>query len=170
LARPRRLKREMRRSHSLGLAGLALLALVGCDHVTKHVAKVDLQGQPPKRMLGSVLDLRYVENTDVAFNLLRAVPEKTRAPLLLASGLLGCAALLGLLAARPWRPAVQAALVLVMAGAVGNTLDRVARGYVVDFIHVPHWPVFNVADICVTAGAALLLWATLRPPPRPVAS
>jgi len=152
----------MTRTRSLVLAGLALVALVGCDHVTKHVAKVDLQGHPPKRVIGSVLDLRYVENTDVAFNLMRAVPEKTRAPLLLASGLLGCAALLGLVAWRPRRPAIQAALVLVLAGAVGNTLDRVARGYVVDFIHVPHWPVFNVADMCVTAGAALLIWATLR--------
>jgi signal peptidase II len=118
-------------------------------------------------MLGSVLELRYVENTDVAFNLLRAVPEKTRAPLLLVSGLLGCATLLTLLAWRPRRPAIQAALVLVAAGALGNTLDRVARGYVVDFIHVPHWPVFNVADICVTAGAGLIVWATLRRPAQP---
>lgn len=154
----------------MGLAGLALLALVGCDHVTKHVAKADLEGHPPKRMLGSLLDLRYVENTDVAFNLMRAVPERTRAPLLLASGLLGCAALMGLLAWRPQRPAVQAALILVLAGAVGNTLDRVTRGYVVDFIHVPHWPVFNVADMCVTAGAALLLWSTMRRSPGPSTS
>jgi len=157
----------MTRSRSLGLGLLALLALVGCDHVTKQVAKADLQGQPPRPMLGSVLELRYVENTDVAFNLLRAVPEKTRAPLLLVSGLLGCATLLTLLAWRPRRPAIQVALVLVAAGALGNTLDRVARGYVVDFIHVPHWPVFNVADICVTAGAGLIVWATLRRPAQP---
>lgn len=157
----------MTRSRSFGLGVLVLLALVGCDHVTKHVAKADLQGHPPKQMIGSLLDLRYVENTDVAFNLMRAVPEKTRAPLLLISGLLGCATLLGLLAWRPRRPAIQAALLLVAAGALGNTLDRVGRGYVVDFIHVPHWPVFNVADMCVTAGAALIIWATVR---RPVPS
>ncbi len=157
-----RLQPEMGRSRAAGLWGVALLALVGCDHVTKHVAKVDLEGRAPKHLLGSVLDLRYTENTDVAFNLLRAVPEQTRAPLLLASGLFGCAALLVLLALRPQRMAIQAALVLVAAGALGNTLDRVARGYVVDFIHVPHWPVFNVADVCVTAGAVLLMGATLR--------
>jgi signal peptidase II len=160
----------MTRSRSLPLALLALVTLVGCDHVTKQVAKADLQGHPPKAMLGSVLDLRYVENTDVAFNLMRALPEKTRAPLLLASGVLGCVTLLTLLAWRPRRPAVQAALLLVAAGAVGNTLDRIGRGYVVDFIHVPHWPVFNVADICVTAGAALLVWATMRRPVQPDAA
>jgi len=165
---------NMTRSRSFGLGLLALVALVGCDHVTKHVAKADLQGRPPQALIGSkvdsVLDLRYVENTDVAFNLMRAVPEGTRAPLLLATGLLGCVTLLVLLAWRPRRPAVQAALLLVAAGALGNTLDRVARGYVVDFIHVRHWPVFNVADICVTAGAVLIVWTTLRRPVQPVAS
>jgi len=160
----------MTRGRSFGLGLLALIALVGCDHVTKHVAKADLEGHPPKPMIGSVLELRYVENTDVAFNLLRAVPEKTRGPLLLASGLLGCAVVLVLLAGRPRRPAVQMALVLVAAGALGNTLDRVARGYVVDFIHIPHWPVFNVADICVTAGGALMVWATLRRAAHPQVS
>lgn len=160
----------MTRGRSFGLGLMALLALVGCDHVTKHVAKADLQGHPPKPMLGSVLDLRYVENTDVAFNLMRAVPEKTRGPLLLATGVLGCAVLLTLLAWRPRRPAVQVALVLVAAGALGNTLDRVVRGYVVDFIHVPHWPVFNVADICVTAGAVLIVWVTARGAAPPQAS
>jgi len=160
----------MTRARSFGLGLLALVALVGCDHVTKHVAKADLQGHPPKQMLGSVVELRYVENTDVAFNLMRALPETTRAPLLLVSGLLGCATLLALLAWRPRRPIIQAALLLVAAGALGNTLDRLARGYVVDFIHVRHWPVFNVADVCVTAGAALIVWASLRRPPQPTAS
>jgi signal peptidase II len=160
----------MTRSRSLGLALVALVTLVGCDHVTKQVAKADLQGHPPKAMLGSVLDLRYVENTDVAFNLMRTLPEKTRAPLLLASGVFGSVTLLVLLAWRPRRAAIQAALLLVAAGAVGNTLDRIGRGYVVDFIHVPHWPVFNVADICVTAGAALFIWATMRRPVQPAAA
>jgi signal peptidase II len=44
------------------------------------------------------------------------------------------------------------ALVLVTAGAVGNYLDRVIRGYVVDFVHLKYWPVFNVADVYITVG------------------
>jgi signal peptidase II len=56
----------------------------------------------------------------------------------------------------------RAALLLITAGAVGNYLDRVLRGYVVDFIHLHHWPVFNVADIYVTAGGALLALSILR--------
>ena len=58
------------------------------------------------------------------------------------------------------------ALLLMTAGALGNVLDRVVRGYVVDFVQVPHWPVFNVADIYVTAGAILLGWTSLRGRPQ----
>jgi len=53
------------------------------------------------------------------------------------------------------------ALSLVLGGAVGNLIDRVLYGYVIDFIDVYyaswHWPTFNVADSAITAGAALLL-------------
>jgi signal peptidase II len=59
----------------------------------------------------------------------------------------------------------------VTAGAIGNGLDRVVRGYVVDFVRVPHWPVFNVADVYVTAGAGLLglaAWRASRTRPAPV--
>ena len=43
-------------------------------------------------------------------------------------------------------------------GAVGNLYDRFTQGYVVDFLHLHHWPVFNVADSCITVGAVMLAW------------
>ncbi len=142
-----------------------LVVLVGCDHVTKHVAKANLEGHPPRDLVHSVLDLQYVENTDVAFNLLRRVPESTRRPALIAAGALAVIALVGLLLRRrPRRPAAQVALLLVAAGAVGNYADRLARGYVVDFVHLHHWPVFNVADVYVVAGAVLLVAMSLSTP------
>jgi signal peptidase II len=144
-----------------------LFLLVGCDHVTKHAAKSRLEGAPGHEVIRGVVNLQYVENTDVAFNLLRWVPETVRKPLLLVTG---GVAMLGLVIlavtaafgrARP-RSILGVALVLVTAGAVGNGLDRIVRGYVVDFVRVPHWPVFNVADVYVTAGAALLALAAWR--------
>ena len=135
-----------------------LLALVGCDHVTKHVAKARLEGQPPRDRVHGVLDLQYVENTDVAFNVLRGVPEPTRRPILIAGGAIAVIALVALLLRRGTRrPAAQIALMLVAAGAIGNYADRLARGYVVDFVHLHHWPVFNVADVYVVAGAVMLV-------------
>ena len=64
----------------------------------------------------------------------------------------------------------HAAFVLVVGGAIGNVIDRFERGYVVDFIHVDHWPVFNVADVAICVGGALVgvvMMRLTRPPLRP---
>jgi signal peptidase II len=53
---------------------------------------------------------------------------------------------------------LQAGLVLVAGGALGNLYDRLAYGYVVDFLDFRVWPVFNAADSCVTVGACCLFW------------
>jgi signal peptidase II len=140
------------------------IPLVGCDHATKWAAKGALEDHPPRRLLGRVLELRYVENTDVAFNLLRWVPESARRYALLV---FGAAALGALLVAtiRTERAWMRAALLLITAGAAGNYFDRLVRGYVVDFIHLTHWPVFNVADAYVVAGAglmAMMAWRSQR--------
>jgi signal peptidase II len=146
------------------LGVVAILALlVGCDHATKLAAKSALEGERPRTLVQGVLDLQYAENTDVAFNLLRAVPERVRVPLLGVTGAVGVIALLGaLLLRRGGSGFARAAILLITAGAAGNYLDRIARGYVVDFVHVPHWPVFNVADAYVTVGAILLAWSALN--------
>jgi signal peptidase II len=140
-------------------AVLSLATLVGCDHATKVAAKAELEHQAPRHLFGSLLDVRYVENTDVAFNALRWIPEGVRSPLLIVFGAVAIFCVLILLQ-RTASAATRASLVLILAGAVGNYADRLTRGYVVDFIHVPHWPVFNVADICVTAGVILLCWTS----------
>ena len=141
---------------------IALTLLVGCDHATKRVAKGELEGQGPRPLIHGVLDLQYTENTDVAFNLLRAVPERVRVPFLGVTGAVAVISLLGILLLRSGGPGLgRATLLLITAGAVGNYLDRIVRGYVVDFVHVPHWPVFNVADAYVTVGAILLAWSAL---------
>jgi len=59
-------------------------------------------------------------------------------------------------------PKARVPLLLITAGAGGNYLDRIARGYVVDLVHIHHWPVFNVADVYVTAGVAMLALTIFR--------
>jgi signal peptidase II len=146
---------------------VALVFLVGCDHATKGVAKAELDRSGARELIRGVLDFRYVENTDIAFNMLRWVPANIRVPGLLVVGAIGVLALSFLLLKGRGEPRLRLlALVLVTAGAIGNYLDRVARGYVVDFVHVHHWPVFNVADVYVTVGFALLAFASfVRPGP-----
>jgi signal peptidase II len=136
-----------------------LFLLVGCDHASKGVAKAELEGESAHELIRGLLSFRYVENTDIAFNLLRWVPEEIRFPALLVSGALAVIGLCALLLQARGRFNVPVvALILVTAGAVGNYLDRVFRGYVVDFVHVRHWPVFNVADIYITIGLVVIAW------------
>ena len=52
-------------------------------------------------------------------------------------------------------------LALILGGALGNLVDRIARGYVVDFIHVKGWPIFNVADMCITAAAIMIMYLSV---------
>ncbi len=140
------------------------LALVGCDHATKVVAKVTLQGGLPRSIIAGIVELRYAENRDTAFSLLRSSSSPARGPLILAMSCLAIAAI----ATAWWKrrrvaPALEhAAFTLVIGGAIGNFVDRVARGYVVDFIHVRMWPVFNVADVAICVGAALVGLVLMR--------
>lgn len=143
----------------LSHACLLLLSvlLVGCDHATKRAASVLLAELPPVTVVPGVFDLRYAENRGIAFSMLRSWSHPDKA-LLLA---IPAAAMVLFMAFLWWRrrsaPLLeQAGYALVVSGAVGNIIDRVARGYVVDFLHLRHWPVFNVADIAIVAGAALL--------------
>jgi signal peptidase II len=139
-----------------------LIILVGCDHATKGVAKAELGGGSVLELVRGLVSLRYVENTDIAFNLLHWVPETIRFPALLIAGAVAVVALcLLLLQARPDAGVTLYALVLVTAGAIGNYLDRLFRGYVIDFVHLQRWPVFNVADLYITVGYALMAWALL---------
>lgn len=138
-----------------------LLLLVSCDHASKGVAKAELESSGAREVIRGLVSFQYVENTDVAFNLLRWVPETIRSPALLVTGALAVAALcFFLLRARGAACLPLVSLILVTAGAVGNYLDRVFRGYVVDFVHLKHWPVFNIADVYVTLGGLVFLaWA-----------
>jgi len=140
----------------LGLIFLAL-SVFGCDHATKIAAKASLENAPPV----SVVVLRYTENDDVAFNVLRSVGVP-KSPLLLAMVSIVAIAVIAFAFARGRLSRMtQVGLALILAGALGNVVDRIARGYVVDFIHVRGWPVFNVADVAVVIGVGLVTLARL---------
>ena len=109
------------------------------------------------------LDLHYAENRDTAFSLLHTLAFPGKGVILAAVALIGLAAV----AFAWWRrrrasTAEQAAYALLVAGAIGNALDRVRMGYVVDFIEIHRWPIFNVADVAIVAGALLLAFVVLR--------
>lgn len=136
-----------------------LLAIVlgALDLWTKWLAIARLKGRPSIR-LQSFLELHYAENRDVAFSLLASIPQPYRRILILAVGI-GMTAFLLYMLYNAHRNALRFALALILAGAFGNLFDRIVRGYVVDFIHVHFnqysWPLFNLADICITCGVIM---------------
>jgi signal peptidase II len=147
-------------------ASIALvLFMVSCDHGTKHLAKTHLEGRRAFELVPGVFDLRYIENTDSAFSLLGSVlaPEP-RLVVLLVLKALAIAGLLTyvLLRFRQLGAMERAGASLVLAGGIGNLTDRLLRGYVIDFLHLHHWPVFNAADIAISIGIGLLLLGSHR--------
>lgn len=138
--------------------------MVGCDHATKQFAQNALKGQRPVQLISGVLDLRYVENFGIGFNVERFLPQVLRKPIVYGPSLLAMPFLLFMLIQRNRSLVYRMALALLLAGAIGNALDRWTRGYVIDFIYVHYWPIFNVADICLCVGAGLFILDTLRNP------
>ncbi len=138
---------------------LISISLVGCDHATKEVALARFR-DAPLHLFSGALTLTYTENRDMAFGLLGHVLDAQSRLWLLTvvksvAVVLGAGFLLVRHARASWRELL--AVTLVVAGAAGNLIDRLARGYVIDFLQVPYWPVFNVADVAVCAGYGLLL-------------
>jgi signal peptidase II len=141
--------------------GLAA-AVVVADRLTKLWARNALPGRPPLTLVPGVLDLSFTTNRGGAFGLLGGASW-----LFFGATVIVCLVIVYASAALPGRLAAVG-LGLVLAGAVGNLIDRVFNrgplsGRVVDFIHLHGWPVFNVADSAIVVGAALLLiWTVVR--------
>ncbi|MFO8034302.1 MAG: signal peptidase II [Candidatus Bipolaricaulota bacterium] len=143
----------MRAWKSVSLA----LGVLTLDQATKGAAGALLSPGESVSVLGDILRLTMVYNTGGAFGLL---PGHTTM-LLGLSATMVLAAGWALFSGKPWwapRPGVA----LLWAGTAGNLIDRIRWGYVLDFVQVPYWPVFNVADSAILIGAALITWGLLR--------
>jgi len=145
------------RAYFLGLLA-CVMALVGCDHATKLAAATALREHGPVVVVPGVVDLAYTENHDVAFDGLSRLSLHAPPAWLAAFALcITAAVLVAWVRRRRAAWPVHVGFACIVAGALGNALDRATRGHVVDFIHVHFWPVFNVADILVVAGIGILL-------------
>jgi signal peptidase II len=142
---------------------LSLALIVTADQLTKAWA-VSALADGPKHVIGDFLVLDLARNSGSAFSRFRGYT-----PVLAV-----VAIVISVFVARAVRQATDrwtlVGLVLVLGGALGNLADRLARspgflrGHVVDFVGIGPWPLFNVADSCITVGAILLVVRTLFPP------
>lgn len=158
----------MRRLHAALL--LLTATLLGCDQATKAAAQATLGPASATHSVGlidGVVELKYEQNPDTAFSLLRTFGIAHGAWLMLALSSFALAAVITIWIASRKRLTTHhhIGFALVLAGALGNVLDRAVHTYVIDFIHVTRWPIFNVADIAVVLGILLLAFARGRPRP-----
>lgn len=138
---------------AISLAVIA--ALVGIDQLTKYAAVSTVKVDGPKDFLFGLLQFRYVENTGAAFS-----SFSNNTTLLTVVTLVILSACLILLLSRKIKPLfANVCLLLVVAGGIGNVIDRIVHGYVVDFIEplFIDFAVFNFADCCITVGAFMLI-------------
>lgn len=157
---------------------LLVAAVVGLDQATKAVVvrSIGLHDYVP--LVDGLLSLSHVRNHGAAFGLLSDWNLPYQSLLLSALSLAALTAIATYFARLPATARLpRLALSLVLGGAIGNVLDRLRLGYVVDFVHVYfreyQWPDFNVADSAITIGVALLVIDILRSTesePRPAAA
>lgn len=132
------------------------------DQLTKALAVALLEGEPSVTVVPGVLELRLVRNPGAAFGL------ATDLTWLLSVAAIAVSVVVVVMARRVRDRLWAVALGLLLAGAVGNLTDRifrqpdVLRGHVVDFLELPQWPVFNVADMALTVACVLIAFQSFR--------
>ena len=149
------MNKEKKNSRVVMLIIDALIAavLLALDQFTKYLAVVHLKNQPAYVIIDGVLELQYLENRGSAFGMLQ-----NQKVFILFVGIVFLAVLLFFLLKLPEQKKfriVHVLLAVIIAGGIGNMIDRFRLDYVVDFISfvLINYPIFNVADIYVTVAA-----------------
>jgi signal peptidase II len=141
---------------AVAVAGLTI------DLLTKIIAVTQLEPLAPVRLLGGLLTLRLIRNAGAAFS----QGQRFTYVFAIAAITVLCFVIIKLVP-RIGHPAWAVAIGLLCAGVAGNLTDRlfrppgVLRGHVIDFLELPYWPVFNVADMCITAAAILIIYLSV---------
>jgi signal peptidase II len=136
------------------------LTVVLLDQITKHFALEYLVYQAPVYLL-SFLNFTLERNRGAAFSFLSQSGSLATALFIITAIIISTALVIWLYKLPANRRWLNVSLSLILGGAVGNLIDRISYGYVIDFIHLHinqwSWPIFNVADIAITTGAIMLL-------------
>ena len=160
----RRRASPLGRAHNTRWVIVAIVAVVAIDQVTKSWA-VSALADGPHHVIGQTVEFELTRNGGSAFSRFQGIT-----PILAVGAIIVTVVLVRVLrATTDW--VLVCALTLVLGGALGNLTDRIfrapgfLRGHVVDFVAVGWWPIFNVADSCITIGGILLVLRSLRPAP-----
>jgi signal peptidase II len=141
---------------SWGLAGALCVFVLVVDQIVKDIVEHHIVLGEQVNVLGP-LKLTLSHNEGVAFGLANGGGIGLVVVTVIALGVV-----LWLFSRDPTRPGMWVATGLLAGGALGNLVDRIRHGHVTDFIELPHWPPFNLADCGITCGVAILLFIYIR--------
>jgi signal peptidase II len=133
------------------------------DQLSKYFISIYLPPQQPVAILENFLHINYIRNVGAAFGLLSHLSSQVRTPLFLGISILAILMILFFFSRLEAKQSfLSSSLSLILGGALGNFLDRIRLGYVVDFLDFHwydryHWPAFNIADTAITVGVILLI-------------
>jgi signal peptidase II len=135
-------------------------AIVVLDQITKWAVLGFFANRAPREEITGFFNLVLAYNKGAAFSMLASAPG-WQTPLLIAFALVAAVVVSALILRNPEKRLLCLGLALILGGAVGNLIDRMRFGHVVDFLDFHalgwHWPAFNVADSGITIGAVLLI-------------
>lgn len=152
----------MKHRTQIYIGSLVLVALMtGLDQWTKWAVSTHMRPGQSIVIIPKLFELTYLQNTGAGFSIFEGYGK----PFFAVLTVIAMAVMLWAYI-KAKRPGLQMSLALIFAGALGNFIDRMALGYVVDFFHfyIFGWsfPVFNIADICITLGFVFLVIDMLR--------
>jgi signal peptidase II len=139
-------------------AAIVAALVVALDQITKHTLGTWIHPGQVRHVIPG-LSLVYERNNGVAFSVLAGTGALVYAVIAVA-----LIVLVAFLMLRPRRRLLWLPTGLFIGGAIGNLIDRVAHGSVIDFIQLPLWPAFNIADTCITLGVVILVFVIERGP------
>jgi signal peptidase II len=131
-------------------------AVIAADQATKALVRAEISRfEEVDLVLGA--RLINTRNTGVAFSMFSG-----GGPIVVIVAVIALSALLAFFVTHMRRRLIWLPTGLLLGGAAGNLIDRVRLGAVTDFMKLPHWPAFNVADVCITAGVITLIYVLER--------
>jgi len=149
------------------IVGAWLSFIVIADQLTKFMVDRTMPLHYSIPVIDGFFNLTYIRNTGAAFGILAGSHEAIRLPVLVVFSLVAIGFILVLLKRLPsHETGLITALAFILGGAIGNLIDRVAYGEVIDFLDFYwsgyHWPAFNLADSFITVGVLIIAYYLIR--------
>lgn len=133
---------------------ILVLGVIVFDQISKYFIQTNMDLNDSIAIIEGLFSITYIQNTGAAFSLLQG---KTMILIIIQMLVVLAIVIYVSIKKNMLRRTLIVSLALIVGGGVGNLIDRVHYGYVIDFLHFHFWPIFNVADISVCVGCGLLI-------------